>query len=333
LSNQNEKILIFEDDTITGNYIKQFLENNNYQVVGLYNSGDKLFEHIESKEPDLILMDIKLKGNIDGIEIVNLLQDKYDIPVIYLTAYSDDLTVEKAKLTEPAGYLTKPIRERELLISIKMSLYNYRMNKLGNRNRKTIKKPSESRKQDILYISSKIIGDRGVDNLSIVKIAKELNISSPAIYKHFKSKSQLINYLNDELKRLFERYYQKIIHISNNGISKLNDLIIEWCEEFEKRNPIMNIIFSRLNYKGEDRLSETVRDIQEKNLKLVSDILNNLKEKSMIIGDDTDKNAKILIFSISDTFNEWENNDNNINLYNKINMIKEQVSKLLNIDY
>ncbi len=329
--NNHKKIMIFEDDSITASYIKNFLENNKYNVVGLSNSGDNVIELITEHRPDLILMDIKLKGDIDGIEITRLLQKKFDIPVIYLTAYSDEITVEKAKLTEPAGYLTKPIREKELLISIKMTLHNHKMNKLNGKIKKTHKKSSENRKQDILYISSKIIADKGSENLSIVKIAKELDISSPAIYKHFKNKDDLINYLIDNFKQNFQKYYEKTISLEEKGIDKLNNILIEWCEEFENNNPLMNILFSQLTFQTDDNLSKTINEIQTKNMELIKEVLEDVGENSHVIKMNLDQYAKILIFTVSDTINQWERKDKNINLYNKINIIKEQISKLLNI--
>jgi CheY-like chemotaxis protein len=329
--NNKKKIMIFEDDSITASYIKNFLESNKYHVVGLSNSGNNVIELINEYKPDLILMDIKLKGEIDGIEITRLLQRKYDIPVIYLTAYSDELTVEKAKLTEPAGYLTKPIREKELLISIKMILHNYKMNKLNGRIKKTHKKSSEHRKQDIMYISSKILANNGSENLSIVKIAKELDISSPAIYKHFKSKDELINYLIDNFKQNFQIYYEKMINIDGKGIDRLNNILIEWCEEFENNNPLMNILFSQLTFQNKDNLSKTVNEIQTKNMELIKGVLEDIGENSNVIKMNLDQYAKILIFTVSDTINQWEKNDKDINLYNKINIVKEQISKLLNI--
>ena len=82
---------------------------------------------MEHSEPDLVMMDIMLEGPMDGVEVAGRIREKNEIPVIFLTAYSDNETLQRAKITEPFGYLIKPYKERELHTNIEVSLYRHRM--------------------------------------------------------------------------------------------------------------------------------------------------------------------------------------------------------------
>src|SRR5208337_4652921 len=85
--------------------------------------GEELLESFAQKRPDLILMDIKLGGKLDGVETARLVHERYRTPVVLLTAFADDETIARAKITQPFGYLIKPFEERELKISIEIALY------------------------------------------------------------------------------------------------------------------------------------------------------------------------------------------------------------------
>ncbi|MDK2825124.1 MAG: two-component system, response regulator PdtaR [Methanolobus sp.] len=119
----NEKIMIVEDEKIVALDIKDSLEHFGYSVPCMADSGEDAISFIDKCQPDLILMDIVLKGKIDGIEAARTIRDNYDIPVIYLTAYSDEKTLQRAKLTEPFGHILKPFDERELRTNIEIALY------------------------------------------------------------------------------------------------------------------------------------------------------------------------------------------------------------------
>ncbi|MBN1633945.1 MAG: response regulator [Ignavibacteria bacterium] len=119
---EREKVLIVEDDRVTSEILKQMLSNKNFIVTDILSDSESVLESIEKKLPDLILMDIIIKGERDGIEIANLIKEKYEIPVIYLTSDTSDNTIERAKISEPFGYLIKPINEKILLASIEFTL-------------------------------------------------------------------------------------------------------------------------------------------------------------------------------------------------------------------
>ena len=120
-----KKILIIEDDHVIGMEIKDRLETLGYNVLTRLSYGEDAIEQAGDLHPDLILMDIQLAGEIDGIQAADKIRDLSDVPVVYLTAYADDNTLERAKITEPFGYVLKPFEERELVSTIEMALYKH----------------------------------------------------------------------------------------------------------------------------------------------------------------------------------------------------------------
>ncbi len=123
------KILIVEDDILVAKDIKQNLQNSRYFVTSIINSGRETLIKIKENPPDLILMDIVLKGEMNGIETVHKIQNHFDIPIIYITSYSGDDIFQNAESTQPYGYIVKPINEKELLIAIDIALSKYRERK------------------------------------------------------------------------------------------------------------------------------------------------------------------------------------------------------------
>ena len=121
------RILIVEDESIVAMDLKNRLVNLGYAVPLIVSSGEDAVEKAKETMPDIILMDIMLKGGMDGIEAAEKIRASHDIPILYLTAYSDDNTLHRAKITEPYGYLLKPFSERELLVSIETALYKHKM--------------------------------------------------------------------------------------------------------------------------------------------------------------------------------------------------------------
>jgi PAS domain S-box-containing protein len=125
------QILVVEDEYIVAKDIQETLSSLGYHVPSIAASGDEALKRVKEEQPDIVLMDIVLKGDLDGIQTADQIRLKYEIPVIYLTAYADDATLKRAKITEPYGYLIKPYQERELHSTIEMALYRQRMeNKL-----------------------------------------------------------------------------------------------------------------------------------------------------------------------------------------------------------
>lgn len=124
-----ERILIVEDEKIISLDLQRRLEKFEYNVVGLCTTGTEAVEKTGELLPDIILMDIMLAGDVDGIDAAKLIKDQYQIPVIFLTAYADEKTLERAKMAEPFGYILKPFKEKELYTTIDIALYKHKVDK------------------------------------------------------------------------------------------------------------------------------------------------------------------------------------------------------------
>ncbi|TFG64965.1 MAG: response regulator [Spirochaetales bacterium] len=119
------RILIVEDEIITAKNLEYKLSYQDYEVVGIVSSGEEALEAARKHRPDLILMDISLKGSMDGITTASRIKMELDVPVIYMTAYVDDSTINRARLTAPFGYIVKPFQIRELRSNIEMAMYKH----------------------------------------------------------------------------------------------------------------------------------------------------------------------------------------------------------------
>ncbi len=124
---QKAKILIVEDEGIIAEDLKASLKDTGYNVVGVATNGKAAITEAATKNPDLVLMDIVLQGNMDGIQAAKKITELHNIPIIYLTAYSDEKMLERAKITQPSGYLLKPFRDRELHSTIEMALFKHNL--------------------------------------------------------------------------------------------------------------------------------------------------------------------------------------------------------------
>lgn len=120
-------ILVVEDETIVAKDIQCTLARLGYRAPATATSGEEALRKAAEIRPDLVLMDIVLKGPMDGVETARELRARYAVPVVYLTAYADDYALERAKSTEPAGYLLKPFQTAELRPTIEMALHRSQM--------------------------------------------------------------------------------------------------------------------------------------------------------------------------------------------------------------
>ncbi len=123
----SSRILVIEDEAIVAADIQDRLEALGYEVAGWGTTGAEALELARSSNPDLILMDIMLKGPMNGIQAAHLIRIELSLPVIFLTANSDEAVLDQAKISEPFAYLLKPFEERQLRTNIEMALYKSRM--------------------------------------------------------------------------------------------------------------------------------------------------------------------------------------------------------------
>lgn len=119
-------ILVVEDESIVRKDIERSLTKLGYNVVAQADNGEKAIELAQQHRPEIALMDIMLKGDMTGIEAAGKIKEIIDIPVIFLTAYADEATLAKAKITEPHGYILKPFKEIDLHTTIEMALHKHK---------------------------------------------------------------------------------------------------------------------------------------------------------------------------------------------------------------
>ncbi len=125
------RVLIVEDDPSSAFILQKILARGQYEIAGLAGSGVQARQMVNENNPDLLLMDINIAGDQDGVEVATEILREHDLPLIYLTAYSDEATLARARRTAPFAYLLKPYREKEVLITIEMALYKARLDRAG----------------------------------------------------------------------------------------------------------------------------------------------------------------------------------------------------------
>jgi putative two-component system response regulator len=126
---KSDKIMVVEDEWIVADQLCNNLKELGYRVCSTASTGDEAIRNVGENRPDLILMDVILKSKMDGIEAAERITSQFDIPVIYLTAYTNQEYIERAKQTKPFGYLVKPFKQNELHANIEMALHKHRLDK------------------------------------------------------------------------------------------------------------------------------------------------------------------------------------------------------------
>ncbi|MBD2094337.1 response regulator [Trichocoleus sp. FACHB-591] len=147
------KILVVEDEKIIAFDIQKSLESSGYSVPAIVSSGEQVIEKIPEVEPDLVLMDIILKGDLDGVKTAEIVRDRFDIPVVYLTAHADETTLKRAKISDPFGYILKPFEDRELVTTIEIALSRHRAESATRKALQQEKELSELRSRFVSVVS------------------------------------------------------------------------------------------------------------------------------------------------------------------------------------
>lgn len=196
-------ILVVEDDPTIAMDIRLNLQAADYHIVDVVPKVEKAIKALDNQAIDIVLLDITLKGELTGIDLAHQLNDKYKIPFIYLTSYSDEITLEKAANTFPASYLVKPFKENDLVPAIKMALTKLTAKKNeGFVHIDIINKNQLSQITNTEYIVIQHIWNAK----STQQIADELHISKNTLKTHLKniyskldvhSKTELISYIRN----------------------------------------------------------------------------------------------------------------------------------------
>jgi PAS domain S-box-containing protein len=161
------RILVVEDEAVVALDIRSRLNKLGYAVPGIADSGEEAIRLAEETRPDLVLMDIRLKGEMDGVEAAAHIRARLDIPVVFLTAYADEVTVQRAKISGPFGYLRKPLVDRELQTAIEIAVYKHRMDQRLRENEQWLSATLSS-------IGEAVIATDGQDRVQFVNPAAEV---------------------------------------------------------------------------------------------------------------------------------------------------------------
>lgn len=147
------RILIVEDESIVAFNLQQRLSHLGYDAPHVAASGQQCLDRVSDSQPDLVLMDIHIEGDMDGIETATRLNQDNPVPVIYLTAYSEDATLERARKTRPYGFLIKPFSERELHATIQMALERHQVEQALNENRRLLHQATEAAGMGVMELN------------------------------------------------------------------------------------------------------------------------------------------------------------------------------------
>lgn len=243
------KILIVEDEAIVAKDISVCLEKIGYEVVASFSKGEKALSFLEENTPDLVLMDIMLAGNISGIDASARIKKDYDIPVVFLTAYADEKTIERAKITEPYGYVIKPFKEIDLRTSIEMALYKFKKEKEKLAGVDSIGLKTTPISSEYIYVksNSKLVKVQN-SNILFVEALKDY-----VIIHTDKERFTIHSTMKDIEKKLPDEMFMRIHRSFILNLNKINsiDSSIVNIENSDKKIPIggsyRESLFKRLN--------------------------------------------------------------------------------------
>ncbi len=186
-----ERILIVEDEQIVAEDLKRILEGLGYEVVGKAASGEAAIAQVEKTRPQMVLMDIRLEGKMDGIEVAEYIYTHYDIPVSYLTAYADKTTLERAKATLPFGYILKPFEERHLETTIELALFRHKMDGM-------FKSLDQSQAAALQNLSEAVLSVNEKDQVTFMNRAAEELLDLPLSAAFGKPVKNLLQFSKDD---------------------------------------------------------------------------------------------------------------------------------------
>ncbi len=181
----NSRILLVEDEIIIALYIQNVLTKYGYQKTSIVSNGSDCLKLLKEDEYDLIIMDISIEGDMDGVETASIVNENYDIPLIFLTAYSDSDVLHKAKQANPYGYIIKPINAKELYAMVEMSIYKHRVDiQLKDRELKFRTLFEQSRDGIVLCDRQGVIQDVNISVIELLGTERDelLGVSVDAVF-------------------------------------------------------------------------------------------------------------------------------------------------------
>ena len=274
------RILLVEDESIVAMDMERRLGALGYTVIEHVLSGEEAVAKAIKEKPDLILMDIHLKGKMDGIEAAERIKSTLGTPIIYITAYSDETTLSRAKVTEPFGYILKPFQEREIYSTIEMALYKYKM------------------EQELITAKEKAEAGSRAKSEFLANVSHELRTPLNSIL----GMTQLAQKTN---KPEEQQEYLRILESSGRSLLSMIDSLLEFSK-VEAGKVVINKHGFYLDELIENSINRLLTQIQQKNLRVYIEI----DESSRLhLHGDSDKVEQILVNLLSNavkfTDNGW----------------------------
>ena len=179
----SKKILIVEDEPFIAHDIKECCQQIGYQVVGIAGRSERALDMLHTQQPDAVILDITIKGEMDGIQLAEVINEKYQLPFIFLTSHADRGTLDRAKGAFPYGYILKPFDEKDLMTSLEVALFkhaNLQPNAQGLPSLETINKSFKISEREYQIIQGVFEG------WSNVKMASQFFVSQNTIKSHIR---------------------------------------------------------------------------------------------------------------------------------------------------
>lgn len=278
-----DRIMLVEDEMIVAMDIRQRLERMGYEVVAHAISGDEAIRLAKETKPNLVLMDIKIQGKMDGIETAVMIRKNRDIPVIYVTAYSDEGTLKRARLTEPFGYLIKPFEDRELRSIIEIAIYKHqielKLRESEERYRKVIETSPDGiatadLSGNLISVNQRFVKLWGYDSPEEMVGLNYLNLIAPE--DHSEAEKNMRSVLKEINTTPFERHFLRKdgstfigemnaagLHDANNSLISLIAIVRDITDRKKTEEAILN-----LNAELEQRVAARTASLEASNKEL-----------------------------------------------------------------
>ena len=269
-----KKIMIVEDEAVIALRLEQQLVEMGYDVTGISHTGEAAVENARTLTPDLILMDIMILGDLDGIDVAKIVREELDIPVIFLTAFSEDEFIERAKEVEPYGYLVKPIRNRELKATVKIALYKKKLEEVLKKSHDELEHRVEER---TIELETALKG--------IALSEKELNqrkLALEEVNRQLLETNQALSVLARNIDKDKEALEQRIYKVTS---SKIMPIVKELQKDdsFKNRQADLEVLSTHLNNltTSSSGYNEIDRSLTEQEIRVAVMIKNGLTSQQI----------------------------------------------------
>ena len=221
------RVLIVEDDSVSALLLQRALEKNGHHMVGIADSGEKALQILEAQQADIVMMDINLAGDLDGIKTTEIINEKFDIPVVYLSASSDNETLTKVVGTHPSAYITKPFNIRKLNMVIELAIFKDRkekeLQKLNNELEEKVKQRTAELFEANKELTKALEKEREINELK-TRIVLNVSHGFKTPLTSILSSAQLLNIYAEKEHPLKQKIAKHALKIENS-VRTLNNLL------------------------------------------------------------------------------------------------------------